>query len=695
MGLEEKNQYIEQYIKNVSAQVNSQYEIELIDNDKIFRILTMFKDSSDDLEIVIFKINKLVQQVIDKYLEQLRQVETIINSVKTFNVDEIDTNLNVNNQGMYLSSCMIYALSLINASSIAEINEWIDKIPNLYMVSPIQSMDYSSEQIELIKRKLFDMLQDSMISTDVVKEINRADREQAMRFALHKKLSGLTLSLEDEIKLGDLGLNQGIPALYRQVENICIAKYGKEKGSIISNKIVNYFTADTENFNSATYNQMQSLNEKIKSNIQKCNLSGGDFQLVICSLNYSNTVNDLGNGKFQYNYKTSEMGQELAERLGASYRLRSMINRNAADDMVLIGYSKDDKEVIMQILRDSLASSLQSFNSNIKPDQKNRTFELFNELVEIKKNDRDYKCVFEERFGISIKDLIREVIAPNRQLIQELKSKNVDFMYNETLLQESQEKRDKVMETMVELQKFAPGLINVWADQSHTFSSDYSKEKIEQLKNVAEFDKKMSETIFKKDEKNSIISFTDKNEFKVKIECSEKDLYLSQSEVRNMRQNGMSKQDILKYKQGLENTYNKIFRLVPFARKCEWTVLDNISGNYYQHEMSTNKESYIGKYTKISDMAKKDNSQRINNDRNDFKKWKNAVKQIKQQQLLEHKMQLQQHQAITNQLVNSGPKLTMKKLNNTSTGFTNALLLTFVTVFTGGIVAIIIYFIVK
>ena len=59
MSMEEKNQYIEQYIKNISSQVNSQYGKELIDEDKISRAMNMFKNSSEDLETeIIPKINQ-------------------------------------------------------------------------------------------------------------------------------------------------------------------------------------------------------------------------------------------------------------------------------------------------------------------------------------------------------------------------------------------------------------------------------------------------------------------------------------------------------------------------------------------------------------------------------------------------------------------------------------------------------------
>ena len=698
MTMEEKNKYIEDYIRSISSKVNSKYGKELIDEEMIVQALTMFKDSQKDLENeIIPTINQLVQKVINDYLELQKKLAEIakMNLPESFNPDQLDTKLKTDNQGVYLSSLMIPTLSLINCSNIEEINKWIDHVPNLYMIPPIQNEDYSPEQIETIKKKLFEMYQDSMISTEAIKEINSGDKEDALRFALHKKLSGLNLSLEDELRLGDIGLPvpQGLPALYKEVEKICVEKFGIEKGSKISSKIVNYFTTDYENFNSTTYEQMQALNEKIKSNIQKCNSAGGDFQLVISSLNYSNTVNNLGTGNFEYNYGSSEMGQELAEKLGSSYRLRSMINRNAADEMVSRGFTKDDKEIVIQILRDSLAQSLQSFNSNIKNDGKNRTFELFNELVEIQKADRNYKCVWEDRFGITLEDLVKQVVVPNMEIIEELKAKNVDFMYNETLLQESQEKRDKVMETMIELQGIEPSLITVFGDQDHTFGSDYSEKNIAQLKATADFDKRMAEKVFNKDENG--------RDIKVKIECTERDLYLSQRETKKLEQSGMSREDILKYKQSLMNIHDEIYVDVPFRRECEWTVVDNLSGDYYEHGMDSKQDSYIGKYTKISSMARKDNSQRIGKDLSEFNDWRQAKNQVKpfaqrSQSEIEIARQIQQiNQMIKRQ--KDKPKvrtLTQSSPNGTGTnskGYVNVVILSLVVGFVCGALFMIVY----
>ena len=71
MTMDEKNKYIEDYIRSISSKVNSQYGKSLIDEEKITRALAMFKDSQNDLETeIVPKINQLVQQVITDYLEQ-------------------------------------------------------------------------------------------------------------------------------------------------------------------------------------------------------------------------------------------------------------------------------------------------------------------------------------------------------------------------------------------------------------------------------------------------------------------------------------------------------------------------------------------------------------------------------------------------------------------------------------------------
>lgn len=696
----------------------------LISEELRERALSNYISSDKTISQIESEISSIISKMEHQHIEQQNQ----INGVE-LNPNEIDTGLKTNHQGIYLSSLMITALSLINCSNIEEINNWIDSVPNLYMISPLQDGNYSPEQIDAVKRKLFEIYQDSMTCTQVVNDINSNNKEDAMRYALHKKLIGLNLSIEDEIKLGNIGLSKGLPVLYKEVEKICINKYGEEKGMKISSKIVYYFTTDYENFNSSTYEQMMALNEQIKQNVAKCNSMGGDFQLVLRSIGYGNTVSDKinqdGRITYDYNYDVSSMGQNLSEKLGASYRLRSMINRNAAEEMVAKGFTKSDKELVIKILRDSLTFSLESFNSSIKDDGNKRSFELFNELVEIKKPDKDFKCVWEEKFGITLEDVVRQVIIPNSQLIKNLKEKNVDFMYNETMLQEAPEKRAKVMETMLELQKLAPGLITVFGDQDHTFSSDYTPEGIEQLKATAEFDKQMSEIVVGRRNDGSII--------RLKLECSERDLYMSKEEISSLEKKGMSKTDILKYKQSLEKKHAEIFKKVPFERECEWTVVDNISGDYFKEKQIT-KDTYIGKYTKISELSRKDNSQMINKDMIDYNNWKTKVEEQKKEstkqenvsqikttrgpeiksasftkrsesevQIAEHikaknmaiKKQKEEQRSLNKPKVKTLTKSPNNNSSSSSGGFVDTLVITLITGFIAGALFMVVYSIIK
>lgn len=95
VNMNHKNKMIEEYIINISKQVNDQYGKELIDEDKISRALTMFKDSSDDLETeIIPKINATLRQVLannikSEYHKQYDFIKKIANSIGNVTEAEI------------------------------------------------------------------------------------------------------------------------------------------------------------------------------------------------------------------------------------------------------------------------------------------------------------------------------------------------------------------------------------------------------------------------------------------------------------------------------------------------------------------------------------------------------------------------------------------------------------------------------
>lgn len=206
---------IEEYIRSISIQLNIKYNKEIFNEDGILRLVEHFKTPDNSLETVKSRIDDMMYQLVEPL--EVQDIE--------YNPEQLDTNLQTNNQGTYLSSIMTTALLLVNSSDIEEINEWIDSVPNLYMEDSYEVRNYTSEELEKIKRDLFDKYQDSMTSL----ESTQAMGKDSSLYALHKKVEGLHLSIEEEKRLGDIALSDGIPALYKEIENICIDKYGQDK----------------------------------------------------------------------------------------------------------------------------------------------------------------------------------------------------------------------------------------------------------------------------------------------------------------------------------------------------------------------------------------------------------------------------------------------------------------------------------
>lgn len=65
----EKKQLIKNYITKLADQINEQYK-GLIDEDKINKAMSMFVNSSDEYDVIIERINELVNQLIQNYLKE-------------------------------------------------------------------------------------------------------------------------------------------------------------------------------------------------------------------------------------------------------------------------------------------------------------------------------------------------------------------------------------------------------------------------------------------------------------------------------------------------------------------------------------------------------------------------------------------------------------------------------------------------
>ena len=76
MTMDEKNKFIEEYIRKTAAMINTKFNKEIVYEKKIKIAINMFKDSQDDLETVIIpKIDELAQKVIEDYIQFQKNME--------------------------------------------------------------------------------------------------------------------------------------------------------------------------------------------------------------------------------------------------------------------------------------------------------------------------------------------------------------------------------------------------------------------------------------------------------------------------------------------------------------------------------------------------------------------------------------------------------------------------------------------
>lgn len=190
MNIKEKNEIIKNYIMNLSKQINSQYN-GLIDDDKVSRVIQMFSNSLDDLELVIIpKINALAQEVIDNYLKlkeerkkmMLKNIEKNINSPffmellkktwdKTHSIDSVSNLIGE-----------LYIHHIINKDGYG-FEYYMVQIEQLYL--RYRERKISPEKFQLQKAKLISLLIASKLNIDI-KNISQEDMEKVKDYFLQE-----------------------------------------------------------------------------------------------------------------------------------------------------------------------------------------------------------------------------------------------------------------------------------------------------------------------------------------------------------------------------------------------------------------------------------------------------------------------------------------------------------------------------
>jgi hypothetical protein len=201
--------------------------------------------------------------------------------------------------------------------------------------------------------------------------------------------------------------------------------------------------------------------------------------------------------------------------------------------------------------------------------------EIFNELVEKNKTNSNasYTMVW-EKFGISVEDIVNTFSNIK-------KPDGVAFMYNETTLTESKNKRAKVEETLYEIEKHRPGLIDTFGDQAHLSEEDLKNNGMEIAETASMLKRVQDGKVIVKGEEKDI--------GKKKIEMTEHDFHFSKGFVnKNITTGVLTEENIKKVKKSMQEKIVNIYKSagIKFEKVTYWAIFNKADHN----KVRTNKE---------------------------------------------------------------------------------------------------------
>lgn len=700
--MNQKNKMIEDYITNIANQVNSQYN-GLIDDDKISRVIKMFSNSNEDFETeIVPKINKLVQEVIDNYLEFKRQIEEMVKSRELEQFDELATlDLNTDKNGVFLSQQQIDLLMITELQSKEQIKEYIETMCGQFPYKNVEDIieNYESiitpEQLEQAKRTLFEKYQASII--DYISNSQMSDAEKA------------------RVKLERLGINgQELEMCLEQVSqgkiNETFIYLGQKYGNNFITKLNRTMNDDFDNVKSVSYEEMKSLSDLISRD-------KSIDTIIMATGTFNNSVYPSLNGNVFDPFLTKKALQYCANH-DIHMRYHTLFDQSRVEQLLNQGKGSKDHDQILAEMKSFVQVSMQyieKYNRQLSDGSMLiNEVEIFNELVERNKDNKNapYEMIWEKYFGITSEELA--------SCFDGLKKPNgIEYMYNETTLTESPFKRQKVEETLNKIINANPNLIDRFGDQMHLSDEDIiTKQGRDNLQETAQMIKRIQDKKI----------YVDGKEKHIKTECTEHDFHFTKPFLKNvntMQQNGQ-KVDLWQVKRKMQDYISRTYTSsgVNFERSTYWSLFGKNDHNLVRANKSIVKENKKrkeeGKKEKplintmgaglIPDGKKFSNikSLKSNNKQqkqltqqeklNPFSKRSQSEIQVHQQ--IKQKNQIIKQQKAQKKQMNK-PKvktLTQSTSNSSSTGskgFTNVVTLSLIVSFVCGALFMIVYMLIK
>ena len=324
--------------------------------------------------------------------------------------------------GGYFSSEQIDLLSIIQCHSISELIGFVtgcDQINHLSgIIKSINNLD-----LEFAKRYVFKLYQDTMVYHDQGLDESRANR---------LKYLGIT---PDELN------------------SVINNTHPKSKEIISLNH--HFISEEWSQTKSVSYEEVELLGSLLPE-LNSITISSGSISKVVNKY----AIDD------KYDFYFAKRDLDFAYKKGKHVRYHSLLVKDDSSHL-FEGMTKDN---ILDLIRNYVKASIDfinDYNSNHKVNLNGEepiinAIDLFNEIISFEKNENgDYYNIWNQKYGITMSELLSCF-----KYAKEHKPENVSYLYNEPFLEDDQ-RRKKVFETLYEIEKLSPGLIDSLGSQMH------------------------------------------------------------------------------------------------------------------------------------------------------------------------------------------------------------------------------------
>lgn len=575
MNIEQKNQLIEQYINELVVSINSKY-VGLITDEKKKKAIEMFKNSNGNLKSeIIPKINEIANQMIEDFVKFQNHLSKFTENNQLGKSRELASlQLNTSKNGIYLSQQQIDLLMITELKSKEELKNYVENIcgqfPNMTVediVSNYRSIQ-TLDELEEAKKELYKKYQDSLISYLDNAKMNSIEQAKV-------KLEKLGITAQEQDACLSF-ISQG------KIEDVY--KYLQQRHGVdFITQFNRYMKDDFENVKSVSYEEMKSLSNLISND-------PSIDTIIIATGKFDNTIYQSSNGKVFDPYLT-EKALYYCMSHNKHMRYHALFDQSHVDNLLRQGKGLKDHDKILAEMKSFVKKSMEFIEENNKQladgSKVINTVEIFNELVEKNKSNKDssYDMVWEKNFGITIDEII--------SCFDDIKKPvGVEFMYNETTLTESSQKRDKVEKVLFEIDKLKPNLIDSFGDQMHLSDKDVMTEKGNQnLVETAKMIKRIQDGKVMVDGEVKTIK-------PKKTECTEHDFYFENEFLNNYEtaKNNRTTASLWSIKRGMQDYIGDCYLSngVEFQRSTYWTLFGRNDHNLVRNNIKIDKENSRG-----------------------------------------------------------------------------------------------------